>query len=113
MIRGGDVTHHVDIEEHFTERAAVDDAPITTAIEIAELGEQLAPLRLRSPDTMQAIERSLSRDGQLAAVVCHRRAGVIEMSDGFKRLAGARKLGWSKLRAEIHQVHGPGAKLLL
>lgn len=59
------------------------------------------------------MERSLSRHGQLVAVVCHRQAGSVEIVDGFKRLIGARALGWSALRAEIHEVTGPAAKLLL
>ena len=37
----------------------------------------------------------------------------MEIVDGFKRLIGARALGWSALRAEVHEVTGPAAKLLL
>jgi len=88
-------------------------SPIATAIELGQLGERLASLRLRSPDSLRAVEQSLSRDGQLVAVVCHRHADAVELVDGFKRLASARKLGWSTLRAEIHDVTGPTAKLLL
>lgn len=90
-----------------------NDAPIATAIDLAQLGERLSSLRLRSPDSLRAIEHSLSRDGQLVAVVCHRHADTIELVDGFKRLVSARKLGWPTLRAEIHEVAGPAAKLLL
>jgi ParB-like chromosome segregation protein Spo0J len=62
---------------------------------------------------VRAIEHSLSCDGQLVAVVCHRQAGTVEIVDGFKRLVGARRLGWSTLRAEIHEVGSPAAKFLL
>jgi ParB-like chromosome segregation protein Spo0J len=88
-------------------------APTITALELAQLGEQLAALRLRPPETLREIERSLARHGQLAAVVCSRHAGSIELVDGFKRLLGARALGWPTLRAEIHEVRGPATKLLL
>jgi ParB-like chromosome segregation protein Spo0J len=90
-----------------------NDAPTATAIDLAQLGDRLSSLRLRSPDSLRAVEHSLSRDGQLVAVVCHRHADVVEIVDGFKRLVSARKLGWATLRAEIHEVAGPAAKLLL
>src|SRR5258705_10245018 len=87
--------------------------PTVTAIDLAQLGERLSPLRLRSPETLREMEQSLSRHGQLVAVVCTRQAQTVEVVDGFKRLIGARALGWSALRAEIHEVTGPAAKLLL
>ena len=59
------------------------------------------------------MQQSLLRDGQLVAVVCSRHAGTLELVDGFKRLVGARELGWSTLRAEIHEIAGPATKLLL
>jgi hypothetical protein len=70
--------------------------PMVTAIALAELGERLSPLRLRSPEALRAMQQSLSRDGQLVAVVCSRHAETLELVDGFKRLVGARKLGWEK-----------------
>jgi len=88
-------------------------APTVTAIELEQLGERLSSLRLRPPESLGEMERSLSRHGQLVAVVCNRQAGSIEVVDGFKRLVGARALGWPALRAEIHEVPGPAAKLLL
>jgi ParB-like chromosome segregation protein Spo0J len=88
-------------------------APTITAIELVQLGEQLSSLRLRPPETLREVERSLARHGQLAAVVCNRHADSVEVVDGFKRLIGARALGWPTLRAEIHAVSGPAAKLLL
>jgi ParB/RepB/Spo0J family partition protein len=88
-------------------------APTIIAIELEHLGERLASLRLRPPEALREMERSLARHGQLVAVVCHRQAGNVQIVDGFKRLIGARALGWSALRAEIHEVTGPAAKLLL
>jgi ParB-like chromosome segregation protein Spo0J len=88
-------------------------APTVAAIGLAELGERLSPLRLRSPEALREMERSLSRHGQLVAVVCHRQDEKVELVDGYKRLIGARALGWSALRAEVHEVTGPAAKLLL
>lgn len=88
-------------------------SPRVTAIGLAQLGERLSPLRLRSPEALREMERSLSRHGQLVAVVCHRQDEKVEVVDGFKRLIGARALGWAALRAEIHEVTGPAAKLLL
>lgn len=90
-----------------------NDVPSAATIDLAGLGEKMSSLRLRSPDSLRAIEQSLSRDGQLVAVVCHRHGGLVELVDGFKRLVSARKLGWATLRAEIHEVAGPAAKLLL
>lgn len=88
-------------------------SPTVTAIELAQLGERLSPLRLRAPEALREMERSLAHHGQLVAVVCHRQGDKVEVVDGFKRLIGARALGWPALRAEIHEVSGPAAKLLL
>jgi ParB family transcriptional regulator, chromosome partitioning protein len=88
-------------------------SPTVTAIELAQLGERLSPLRLRAPEALREMERSLSRHGQLVAVVCHRQDDKLELVDGYKRLIGARALGWPALRAEVHAVTGPAAKLLL
>lgn len=88
-------------------------SPTITAIDLAELGEQLSSLRLRPPEALREMERSLSRHGQLVAAICYRHAGSVEVVDGFKRLIGARALGWQTLRAEVHEVTGPAAKLLL
>jgi len=88
-------------------------APSVATVGLAELGEQLSSLRLRTAAALREMEQSLLRHGQLVAVVCSRQASGIEILDGFKRLIGARSLGWTTLRAEIHDVCGPAAKLLL
>lgn len=58
-------------------------SPTVTAIELAQLGERLSPLRLRAPEALREMERSLSRHGQLAAVVCHRQDDKVELVDGY------------------------------
>ncbi len=91
-----------------------DVSPTTvTAIELAQVGETWASLRLRPPAALREMERSLSRHGQLVAVVCWRHAGSVEIVDGFKRLIAARTLKWPTLRAEVHHVTRAIAKLLL
>jgi hypothetical protein len=61
-----------------------DVSPTTvTAIELAQVGETWASLRLRPPEALREMERSLSRHGQLVAVVCWRHAGSVEIVDGF------------------------------
>lgn len=93
---------------------AVSPTPVTALeLEPAQLGERLASLRLRPPEAVREMERSLSRHGQLVAVVCWRHAGSIEIVDGFKRLIAARRLKWPTLRAEVHEVTRAIAKLLL
>lgn len=91
-----------------------DVSPTTvTAIDLAQVGETWASLRLRRPEALREMERSLSRHGQLVAVVCWRHAGSVEIVDGFKRLIAARTLKWPTLRAEVHNVTRAIAKLLL
>src|ERR1700704_2016896 len=83
--RGSDVTHHVDSGGGVVEGGAVDHvAPTVTAIGLAELGEQLSSPRRRTAPALREMEQSLSRHGQLVAVVCSRQASGIEILDGFK-----------------------------
>lgn len=93
----------------------MDDGSSTTvtAIDLAQVGETWASLRLRPPEALREMERSLSRHGQLVSVVCWRHAGSVEIVDGFKRLIAARTLKWPTLRAEVHDVTRAIAKLLL
>lgn len=80
-------------------------------VELDELGESLCRLRLCDPEQQQAMERSLSKLGQLAPVLANCREGRLEVIDGFKRLRAARALGWTKLRAEQVDVHSAEAKM--
>jgi ParB-like chromosome segregation protein Spo0J len=83
------VTHH-DV--------AARDAPL------AQLGESLAPLRLRDAAALEAMRRSLHDRGQLAPLCAFVHDGALELLDGFKRLAAARKLGWSTLRVQVSDL---------
>jgi ParB-like chromosome segregation protein Spo0J len=57
------------------------------------------------------MERSLSRLGQLTAVVVNRTEAGLEVLDGFKRVRAAQALGWAVLRGEVLEVDGAGAKV--
>lgn len=76
-----------------------------------ELGQRHAGLRLCSEQAQREMERSLSRLGQLTAVVVNRTEAGLEVLDGFKRVRAAQALGWAVLRGEVLEVDGPGAKV--
>jgi len=82
-------------------------------VELAELGERLAELRLCEERTLSAMRRSLSEHGQLSALTVFEDQGALELLDGFKRVRAARALGWSKLYARVDRVSGVDAKLRL
>lgn len=82
-------------------------------VEIADLGEQLATIRLRGSATLEAVRRSLVRDGQLAPITVFESGTRLEIVDGFKRRHAAQALGWRHLRARIVDVDAAGAKLLV
>ncbi|MBI5547891.1 MAG: ParB N-terminal domain-containing protein, partial [Deltaproteobacteria bacterium] len=80
-------------------------------VALAELGEQLASLRLRSPDAVRSVQQSLVRHGQLTAATAYVAGeGRLELVDGFKRLQASRALGWSALRVQVLQVEVTQAK---
>jgi ParB-like chromosome segregation protein Spo0J len=80
-------------------------------VEIASLGERLAPLRLCDATALTAVRRSLERHGQLTALTLFVATGRLEILDGFKRVRAARALGWSTLLARIDEVDAIEAKL--
>jgi ParB-like chromosome segregation protein Spo0J len=80
-------------------------------VEIASLGERLAPLRLCDATALTAVRRSLERHGQLTALTLFVETGRLEILDGFKRVRAARALGWSTLLARIDEVDAIEAKL--
>lgn len=82
-------------------------------VAIADLGEQLATIRLRESATLEAVRRSLVRDGQLAPITVFESGTRLEIVDGFKRRHAAQALGWRHLRARIVDVDAAGAKLLV
>lgn len=85
----------------------------TRLVEIALLGERLAPLRLCEASAITAVRRSLDRHGQLSAVLLFTQDHGLEIIDGFKRVRAARALGWPTLFARIDEVNVIDAKLRL
>lgn len=84
------------------------DAPLG---EISEA--KLGALRLRTPELLSSLERSLKRHGQLEPIVVFACEGLLEVVDGFKRLHLARQLGWERLRVRVCELEPLGAKLLV
>jgi len=70
-------------------------------LSLSEIGERYADLRIIQPRADAAMERSMHRYGQLTPVVVGREDNGYEMVDGFKRLRGARKLGYIQLEAKV------------
>jgi ParB/RepB/Spo0J family partition protein len=68
---------------------------------LSVIGERYADLRIIQPRADAAMERSMHRYGQLTPVVVGREDNGYEMVDGFKRLRGARKLGYIQLEAKV------------
>jgi ParB-like chromosome segregation protein Spo0J len=85
----------------------------TRLVEIAPLGERLAPLRLCDATALTAVRRSLERYGQLTALTLFVETDRLEILDGFKRVRAARALGWTTLLARIDDVDAIEAKLRL
>lgn len=84
------------------------DAPLS------ELSEaKLGALRLRTPELLSTLERSLKRHGQLEPIVVFACGELLEVIDGFKRLQLARQLGWERLRVRVCDLEPVQAKLLL
>jgi ParB-like chromosome segregation protein Spo0J len=83
----------------------------TRLVEIAPLGERLAPLRLCDATALTAVRRSLERYGQLTALTLFVETDRLEILDGFKRVRAARALGWTSLLARIDDVDAIEAKL--
>jgi ParB/RepB/Spo0J family partition protein len=82
-------------------------------VEIAELGEQLAAVRLCEPSALEAVRRSLARDGQLGPITVFESRERLEIIDGFKRRRAAQALGWRQLRARVLDVDTASAKVLV
>jgi len=82
-------------------------------VELAPLGERLAPLRLCDAHALRAMRRSLERHGQLGALTLFIAGDGLEILDGFKRVRAARALGWTTLSARVCEVGLVDAKLRL
>ena len=85
----------------------------TLHVEIAPLGERLAPLRLCDAGALAAVRGSFERHGQLSALTLFVHGGGLEILDGRKRVRAARALGWSTLLARVDDVGVVDAKLRL
>lgn len=79
-------------------------------VELGGLGERHGALRLRSPEAERELAQSLRRHGQLSAAVAVRDGAALELVDGFKRLAAARALGWTRLRVRAVDLDAAAAK---
>jgi ParB-like chromosome segregation protein Spo0J len=80
-------------------------------VDLAELGEGLAVLRLCDASALESMRRSLARYGQLSALHLYAERGQLEIIDGFKRVRAARALGLRTLRARVAQVDLVDAKV--
>ena len=94
-------------------RSVQDGQAETRHVEIAPLGERLAPLRLCDAAALAAVRGSFERHGQLSALTLFVEGDRLEILDGFKRVRAARALGWSTLLARVDDVGVVDAKLRL
>jgi ParB-like chromosome segregation protein Spo0J len=90
-------------------------SPAERVVELAELCESHAGLRLLDEGSVRGMRESLVRHGQLMALAAYRPRGdadpgALEVVDGFKRLRAARELGWVLLRVRILPLDGAAAK---
>lgn len=79
-------------------------------VELGRLGERHGALRLRSPEAERELAQSLRLHGQLSAAVAVRDGGGLEVVDGFKRVAAARALGWTRLRVRTVELDAAATK---
>lgn len=90
-------------------------SPEDRVVEIADLRETHARLRVLDDGSVRGMRESLVRHGQLMALAAYRGRedagdGAFEIVDGFKRLRAARDLGWVLLRVRILSVDVAEAK---
>jgi ParB-like chromosome segregation protein Spo0J len=88
---------------------------VTTSVEVApsDLGTSLCAVRLCVPEAQEAMQLSLSKVGQLTPVLAWRGGTSLEVFDGLKRWRAAQALSWPRLRVEVHELDGAGAKVRL
>lgn len=99
----------------FLGRMAAIPSPEERAVEIGDLRESHAGLRLLDEGALRGMRESLAQHGQLMALAVYRprgegNDGELEVVDGFKRLRAARALGWTLLRARILPLTSVEAK---
>jgi ParB-like chromosome segregation protein Spo0J len=80
----------------------------------AALGEALRPLRLGGEEAVGRMAESLARYGQLTSLTAFASTPErLEIADGFKRVAAARRLEWPTLRVEVLDIDIVQAKVVL
>lgn len=90
--------------------------PEERTVELHELSESHSGLRVLDGGAVGAMRELLKRHGQLmplcayAAKEAPEASPAFEIVDGFKRLRGARELGWKTLRVRILAIAGAEAK---
>jgi ParB-like chromosome segregation protein Spo0J len=94
--------------------ARMGSASSTVEVALGALGERLRALRLGGEDAVTRMADSLARHGQLTAVTAFAPAQrQLELCDGFKRLAAARRLDWATLRVDVLELDLVQAKVAL
>lgn len=76
-------------------------------VALATLNTRWSKLRLRAPERVRSIKRSMERQGQLTPVLVCLHLGELEVVDGFKRLEAATKLAWPTLL--VRRLEGSAA----
>ena len=74
-----------------------------TPTPVGSLGTALQRVRCRRPVLIERMMGSLSTHGQLSPLVAVERKGALEILDGFKRLAAAKRMGWPTLQVSATQ----------
>lgn len=80
-------------------------------IAIGDLDERLSALRICEPKAVEAMVASLSRHGQLSPLVVFDDGDRVQIVDGFKRLAAARRLRWPRLEVRHCDIDIAEAKI--
>jgi ParB-like chromosome segregation protein Spo0J len=77
-------------------------------VPIARIGTTLGRARCPQPAQVARMRQSLSRHGQLTAVIAVERAGTLELVDGFKRRTAAAEMGWPELAVSVRSLDTRG-----
>jgi ParB-like chromosome segregation protein Spo0J len=76
----------------------------TALVPIGSLRTSMEHVRCRQPVLIDRMVASLCAHGQLVALVAVERSGALEVVDGFKRLAAARRMEWPELAVSTIRV---------
>jgi hypothetical protein len=91
-----------------TESSTAWGPGVARTVPLAQLGTTLGRVRCPQPAQVARMRQSLSRHGQLTAVIAVERAGTLELVDGFKRRTAAAQLGWPALAVSVRTLDGQG-----